>query len=196
MLKTEMRTYSKDNELPKLTVKVKTLAAIIAVMLAVILPQVLYTAGLVTGIGTSLGEMFLPMHLPVMLVGFLAGPFVGAVSGFCAPLVSFALTGMPMAAMLPFMIIELTVYGLCGGALRNVKMPVFGKVLLAQIAGRAVRAGAILASVYVFGNNVISAKIIVTSITVGAAGIVLQWILIPVVLYAVGKGNHNETRIG
>ncbi len=143
------------------------------------------TGGAATGLGTALGEAFLPMHLPILLVGLLAGPYAGAVSGFLSPLLSFALSGMPRAAMLPFMMIELCVYGLATGLLRNVKMPTIGKVVAAQVAVRAVRAAAILLSVYAFGNSQIAVATIWTSIAAGLFGLVLQWAFLPLIVYRI-----------
>ena len=174
-------TYAKQ----KLSIKTQALAAIGAVASAVILPQLFHLMGAISGTGTALGETFLPMHLPIILAGLLAGPYVGAVSGLLAPLLSFALTGMPTAAMLPFMMIELCVYGLTSGLLWNVKMPTVAKVALAQIAGRGVRAVAILLAVYAFGNNAIPVAIIWNSIAAGVFGIVLQLVFIPLVVYRV-----------
>ena len=101
----------------KLSVKAQTLAALIALVSAVALPQIFHLMGAVSGLGTSLGETFLPMHLPILAVGLLAGPWAGLAAGALAPLVSFGLTGMPAAAMLPFMMSELAVYGLVPGLL-------------------------------------------------------------------------------
>lgn len=176
-------TYAK----PKLSVKNQTLATIGAVAAAVALPQLFHVMGALSSTGTALGETFLPMHLPIILAGLLAGPFVGAVSGLLSPLVSFALTGMPTSAMLPFMMIELCVYGLASGLLRNVKMPVIVKVLITQVAGRCVRAAAILIAIYVFGNTAIPVAVIWNSIAAGIFGLALQWALIPLVVYRVEK---------
>ena len=93
-------------EKPRLSVKVQTLAAIAAVAGAVALPQIFHALGAAFGAGTALGETFLPMHLPILLVGLLAGPYAGAAAGLFGPLVSFALSGMPGIAMLPFMMLE------------------------------------------------------------------------------------------
>ena len=49
----------------------------------------------------------------------------GCRNGSGKSLLSFALTGMPSAALLPFMMIELTVYGLVCGLLKNKKCPSF-----------------------------------------------------------------------
>ncbi|MGI6279452.1 MAG: ECF transporter S component [Acutalibacteraceae bacterium] len=176
----------------KKSIKTQALAALIATVAAVALPQVFHVMGLVSGLGSALGETFLPMHLPVMAVGLMSGPLAGATTGFLAPLVSFSLTSMPALSFLPFMMIELAVYGLAAGLLQNAKIPVTFKVLLTQIAGRAIRALAILLSFYVFSNSAIRPEIIVKSIAVGIFGIVLQLTLIPLFVYRVENIKKNE----
>ncbi len=174
-----MNTITKQ----RLSIKAQVLAALAAVIAAVAIPQILHILGASTGLGSSLGEIFLPMHLPIMLVGLIAGPFAGAAAGLAAPLLSSLMTSMPAAGILPFIMIELCVYGLAAGALRGANIPVALKVLITQIAGRAVRAGAICLAVYAFGYEKISAAIIWTSITVGLIGITLQLVLIPLIMY-------------
>jgi len=177
---------------PKLSVKVQTFATVTAIIAAVAVPQLFHVMGAVSGLGTSLGETFLPMHLPIIIVGLLAGPYAGAVSGLLGPLCSFALSGMPGAAMLPFMMIELCIYGLAAGLLRNVKLPTVLKVLIIQIAGRAVRAGAILIAVYAFHYEAIGIATIWESIPAGVFGIVLQLALIPLIVYRVENLKKHE----
>lgn len=181
MSNTAVKTMTKQ----KLSIKAQVLASIFAIVGAAALPQVFHALGAVSGMGTSLGEAFLPMHLPIILVGLLAGPYAGAISGLLGPLVSFGVSGMPGIAMLPFMMIELCAYGLFSGMLRNVKIPVIAKVVIAQVAGRAVRAAAVLVSVYAVGNESIAVSVIWTSIAAGIFGIALQWVLIPLIIYRV-----------
>ncbi len=180
-----MSTAIKTIERPRLSVKVQTIATLAAIVGAVAVPQVFHLLGAASGLGTSLGEAFLPMHLPIILVGLLAGPYAGAIAGLLGPLASFALSGMPGIVMLPFMMIELCGYGLAAGLLRNTKLPTFGKVVIAQIAGRAVRAVAILAAVYLLGNESVRVASIWTSIATGLFGIALQWVLLPLIVYRV-----------
>lgn len=168
-----------------LSVKAQTLATIAAIVGAVAVPQIFHVLGRVSGLGTALGETFLPMHLPIILVGLLAGPYAGAIAGLLGPLASFALAGMPGIVMLPFMMIELCVYGLFAGLLRNVKMPTIAKIVITQIAGRAVRAAAILIAVYALGNESVRVASIWTSIGTGIFGLVLQWSLLPLIVYRV-----------
>lgn len=166
----------------KLTVKTQSLAGLIAVISAIALPQLFHVMGAASGLGTALGEAFLPMHLPIILAGLLCGPYAAASAGAAAPLLSYMLTGMPKAAMLPFMCIELCMYGLAAGLLRNVKLPTIVKVVIVQAAGRAVRAAAIVVGVNFFGSAV-NVSIIWTSIAAGVFGIALQLAFIPLVVY-------------
>lgn len=176
----------------RLSLKVQTAAAIVAVIAAVAIPQIFHVMGAMSGLGTGLGEAFLPMHLPIILVGLLAGPYAGAVAGFIGPIVSFALSGMPGFVMLPFMMVELCVYGLVAGLLRTVKLPVFVKVVLVQIAGRIARGAAIVFAVFVLGNESIRVASIWMSIGTGIFGLVLQWILLPLIVYRVENLKRYE----
>lgn len=171
----------------KLSVRARVLATLGAIVAAVALPQACHLIGATSGVGSALGEALLPMHLPILLAGLLAGPLVGTTVGVLAPLLSFALTGMPRAALLPFMLIELGVYGAVAGLLSRKRMPVLLRVLLAQLAGRAVRAAAILVAAYGFSYTAVPVSIIWTSVRVGLFGILLQWILLPLIVYRVKR---------
>lgn len=185
-------TILKTAAKPRLSVKSQTIAALAAIVGAVAVPQLFHALGALSGLGTALGEAFLPMHLPIFLVGLLAGPYAGAVAGLLGPLVSFAVSGMPGAVMLPFMMIELGAYGLFAGLLRNAKLPTIVKVLAVQVGGRAVRAAAILISVYGFGNERVDASAIWTSISAGLCGLALQWALLPLLVYRAENLKKND----
>lgn len=187
-----MNTSATIMEKPRLSVKVQTLATLAAIAGAVVVPQFFHLLGAASGLGTALGETFLPMHLPIILVGLLAGPYAGAISGILGPVASFALSGMPGLAMLPFMMLELGTYGLAAGLLRNRKLPTVLKVVMAQIAGRAVRAAAILVSVYALGNESVAVASIWTSIGAGLIGLCLQWALLTLIVYRVEGMKKDE----
>lgn len=176
----------------RLSVKKQTIATISAIIGAVVLPQIFHIMGALSGTGTAVGETFLPMHIPVILVGLLAGTVPGAVAGLLSPLVSSLLTGMPSQLMLPFMMIELCAYGLLAGLLKDNKMPDIAKVLTVQVAGRAVRAVAILLAVYALGNEAIKPAVIWESVVTGISGIALQLTLIPLILYRTRNAEKHE----
>ena len=169
----------------KQIITAKALTTVIGITLSVAIPQLFHVIGIVSGTGGLPGSAFLPMHLGVFFTALLAGPTVGAVTGAVSPLLSFALTGMPSAALLPFMMIELTACGLVCGLLKNKKMPVILKVLTAQILGRAIRAAAILIAFYGLKSTEVSPTIILSSIASGLPGLVLQWTLLPLLIYRV-----------
>lgn len=177
------------------TWKSKTFAGLPAVAGALALPQLVHWLGAVSGMGSALGETLLPMHLAVILAGLFAGPLVGLAAGTISPAVSFLLSGMPAAAVLPFMTVELAGYGLAAGLFASVRMPAFFKLLIAQVAGRALRSAAVLIAFYGFGGGLPVASIW-TSIVTGLPGIVLQWALVPLIVFwvermAARKGEHD-----
>lgn len=184
---------TRTRALPSVTFQ--TVAAVLAVVAAVALPQIFHVAGAALGLGPMLGQTLLPMHLPVLLVGLLAGPFAGVATGALAPVVSFALTGMPMAPMVPFMVIELAAYGLFAGLLRGVRMPaavpsVFGwliRLIGAQVAGRLVDLVAIAIAVSLLGNTTMTVASVWAAVVTGLPGLVLQWVAIPVIMVAVDR---------
>ena len=171
----------------KTSIKAQAIGTVIALISAVALPQIVHVIGAVSGMGTSLGEALLPMHLPIILAGLLGGSYVAGIAGLLSPLLSFALTGMPTSAMLPFMMIELCAYGICAGLLKDVKIPTIAKVLIAQIAGRAVRGIAIVIGFYAL-NTAIAPTAIFTSILTGLFGILLQLVIIPLAVYRLKEG--------
>lgn len=181
----------------RLSIKSQTLYAFIAVIAAVAVPQIFHAIGYLSSAGTAAGEIFLPMHLPIILVGLLAGQYAGAAAGILAPLASFAFTtaafgaAMPAKIMLPFMCAELLGYGLCAGLLSKTKMPMAAKVLLTQIGGRALRFGTVAVAIFAFDSPVALTSVW-TATTKGLAGIVLQLVLIPLVMYRIENGKSNE----
>lgn len=181
-------------DLPKLSLSIKAAATVLAIVAAVALPQLFHVIGAVSGQGTMLGVVFLPMHLPIIFVGLIAGPAAGAIAGAAAPLASFLLSGMPMLAMLPLMMVELFAYGLVAGLLREVKLPSLVKVVIVQLAGRVVLTAATAIAVFAFGSSKTVAATWTSDLAAGLPGLALQWALIPLAAYwtesLIAKRNH------
>lgn len=175
-----------------LSVKVQVVATIAAIVSAVALPQIVHLIGRATGMGTGFGELLLPMHLPVLLVGLLAGPFAGTVAGMLGPICSFGLSGMPSAVVLPFMMVELAVYGLCAGLLRKSTLPTMLKVFIAQVAGRVSRAAAVAVAFYVLGTTEIPVVSVWNGTVNGLTGIAIQLLLLPLIVVTVEKMSAHE----
>ncbi|MDR3293566.1 MAG: ECF transporter S component [Clostridiales bacterium] len=169
--------------LKKTAIKTKTLITAVAIVSAVALPQLFHFVGIASGSGAALGTAFLPMHIPVILAALLAGPLFGIITGVLSPLVSFAISGMPAAVMLPYMIVELAGYGLVAGLLYKSKMPVFLKLLAVQIGGRLLRASAVLFAVYALDSQMMTVAQTWEVVLAGLPGILLQWAVIPLLAY-------------
>ena len=153
-----------------------------------LLPWVFHLVG-----GETTGTLFLPMHLPVLLGGFLLGPLFGCAVGILTPLLSGLLTGMPAAAVLPFMTVELAVYGLAaGGFYQRCRLPSLVSLLLAQLAGRLVKALVLLALTGVFGLHVPAPLTVLTAVGAGLPGLALQWVALPLLLAALRRGHLIE----
>lgn len=157
----------------------KIIAVLAAVTASAALPQIFHAIGVISGTGAAVGAAFLPMHIPVILAGLLFGPAVGIAAGIASPLVSSLISGMPAAAVLPFVVIELAIYGLVSGFMSKAKINSFAKLLIVQLAGRAARALAVVAAIYVFGSTTLALASIGEFITAGLFGIVVQWAFIP-----------------
>ena len=157
----------------------KIITILAAIMVSVILPQIFHAIGTISGTGNAIGAALLPMHIPVILAGFIGGPVVAVIVGILSPLASFAISSMPAAPLLPFMMIELSVYGLTAGLISKVKLNSFTQLIIVQLAGRIARALAILVSIYVLGSTSLTIASIGDFITAGLFGIILQWAFIP-----------------
>lgn len=165
----------------KITYKAIVSAGLIA--LAVALPQIVHMA-----LGAPGGVQWLPMYLPVLIGGCLLGTQWGLAVGMLSPLVSFLITSvmgapMPMAARLPFMVLELAVFAAVSGLftrkIADNGLWAFPAVILAQLCGRTVFLGAIAVTQSMTGFTV---PMIWSQIQNGFVGLALQAVLVPVII--------------
>ena len=156
----------------------------------ILLPQLFHLTG-----SSISGQMFLPMHLPVLLCGLLCGWPWGAAVGIVLPLISSAITGMPVMFPNGFsMMGELCTYGVVCGLLylkvfsgKKGLFPIYLSMIPAMLAGRGV-AGLIKWLLLMGTENPLTASAFLASSFVTAwPGIVLQLILIPTVMIALQK---------
>lgn len=155
--------------------------------LGVLFPQVFHLVG-----GPAAGGVWLPMHIPVLLGGFFLGPWWGLALGVITPCLS-AFTGMPSLVRLPFMVCELAAYGFFAGlTTRRFKLPVWAGLPLAQLAGRLIYALALFVAGSLLHLGAFSAVAAWTATVAGLPGIVLQWILVPLLLLAARKAGWMQ----
>ena len=141
------------------------------------------------------GPTFLPMHIFVLVAGLVFGWRAGLVVGFLTPLASYAVSGMPVLSILPQIVVELSVYGLVAGILRerfNLRM--IWSLLGAMIAGRLALLLFVLAlyltvgEIYSpLGQEATPLLAVWSTVKQGWPGIVIQLALIPVIIWLLGK---------
>lgn len=127
--------------------------------------------------GVQAGSTFLPMHIFVLLAGLLFGWRVGLLVGLFTPWISFGVSGMPVLAVLPQISVELTVYGLAAGILREkFNAGIIWSLLGAMLVGRLALALAVFFFPWVETNPLVYLWSVIQQ---GWPGIVIQLIIIP-----------------
>lgn len=145
-----------------------------------------------TGQIQQIGNALCPMHIPVLLCGFFCGPWYALAVGFIAPLLRFALFGMP--PLMPVgiaMSFELATYGLVSGLLYRLlpkKKPyIYVSLIGAMLAGRIVW-GAVRTVMYGLGKSPFGWAAFMSGAFLNAIpGIIVQIVLIPVLVMALKK---------
>jgi len=158
------------------------------VSLAVLLPWVFHQFHLA-------GPTFLPMHIFVLMAGLLFGWRAGVIVGLFTPLASYAVSGMPVLSILPQIAVELSVYGLVAGVLREkYSLRPIWSLLGAMIGGRLALSLALLL-IYLVAGESYSPLGLETSpfaslwsvIEQGWPGIAIQLASIPAIVWLAGK---------
>lgn len=147
---------------------------------------------LLTGQLQQLGNALCPMHIPILLCGFLCGPWYAGTIGLIAPILRFAVFGMP--PLMPIgiaMSFELAAYGILSGWLYRVlpkkKQYIYVSLLAAMLAGRIVW-GCVQVILSGLHKTEFSWEIFLAgAFTNAVAGIVLQLVLIPVLVIVLHK---------
>lgn len=145
-----------------------------------------------TGQIPEIGNMLCPMHIPVLLCGFLCGPGWAALVGMSAPLLRFALFGLP--PLFPTglaMCFELAAYGASAGVLRRLlpRKPAFLYVSLlsAMLLGRIVWGIVRVLLSGVTGAAFTWAAFMASAFTNAIPGMILQIVLLPIIVLALEK---------
>ena len=163
----------------------KLVIAAVCLALCMVLP-------FLTGQIPEIGSMLCPMHIPVLLCGFLCGPAWAALVGAIAPLLRFALFGMP--PLFPTgvaMCVELATYGAVSGVLYRL-MPrkivnIYVSLVAAMLAGRIVWGIVRVALSGVTGSAFTWAAFLSGAFTSAVPGMILHIVLIPLIVLALQK---------
>ena len=143
------------------------------------------------------GPIFLPMHIPVLLCGLVCGWPYGMLCGLLGPLLSSVLTGMPMAPVLPSMMVECAAYGaVAGGMMKLVHTSsAYGDLYVslptAMLAGRFL-AGITKALVFAPGTGL--RAWVMASFVTALPGIVIQLAALPTLAVLLSKAGLIPNR--
>jgi len=145
-----------------------------------------------TGQIPEIGSMLCPMHIPVLLCGFLCGPAWAAGIGAVAPLLRFALFGMPPVFPTGVaMCFELAVYGAVCGAMYQLlprkAVNVYVSLITAMLCGRIVWGAVSLVLSGVTGSPFTWSVFFSGAFTSALPGLILHILLIPIVVLALQR---------
>ena len=136
------------------------------------------------------GSVLLPMHIPVLLCGLVCGWQYGLLCGVMGPILSSLLTGMPPAAVLPSMIVELGIYGCVSGLMMermhtgSLYGDLYISLIVAMLAGR-VASG--ITKALIFAPDTTLAGWAAVSFVTALPGILVQLIVLPSLIVALNR---------
>ena len=175
-----------QTNLKKTTIRRMVWAAV-GLALCMVLP---FLTGQIPQIGSAIS----PMHIPVLLAGFICGPWWAMAVGAVAPLLRFALFGMP--PIFPTgvaMCFELAAYGLVSGAL-YARLPkktsnIYVSLIAAMLLGRVVWGIVRVVLSGVSGEPFTWAAFMAGAFLNAIPGIIIHILLIPIIVLALKKAN-------
>ncbi len=135
--------------------------------------------------GSSAGQVFLPMHFAILIAALTFGTTSSLVVAGISVIFSYLLTGMPSQERLPYMLIELLIYGVLL-SIFNKKYNSYISLIGTIILGRILYAGILFAAVNVFNFSSYGISVI-ESIKIGVPGIIIQLICIPFITKEMNK---------
>ncbi len=149
------------------------------------------------------GATYLPMHIFVLVAALTCGWQAGVIVGLLTPFASYAISGMPVMNVLPQIAVEITVYGLIAGLLRQkYNLRVVWSLLGAMVGGRIALILAVLGVQAITGDVYSPLGPAATpyaavwhTVAQSWPGILAQIALIPVIFWMVGRytrGKHAD----
>ena len=164
--------------------------AAVCLALAMVLP-------FLTGQIQQIGNALCPMHIAIFICGFVCGWPYGLLVGFLAPLLRFAMFGMPPLYPVGIaMAFELAAYGIISGLLYQ-KLPkkipyIYVSLIGAMIGGRIVWGVVQFLLAGLTGTEFPFSAFLAGAVTNAIPGIILHIVLIPVVVIALQKARVIE----
>jgi len=129
--------------------------------------------------GTAAGATFLPMHITVLIAVLTFGITSATIVAGSSIIFSYLLTGMPVLARLPYMLMELVIYAVLLG-LFNKKFNSYISLIATIVLGRIIYALVLFVAIDIFGFQTYNISVI-ESIKTGMPGIIIQLLCVPVI---------------
>jgi len=141
------------------------------------------------------GATYLPMHFFIFAAALTCGWQAGAIVGLLTPFAAYFVSGMPAMTVLPQIAVEVTVYGLIAGLLRQkFNLRVVWSLLGAMVGGRIALliavaiVQAISGHVYSpLGPSATPFAAVWNTVTQAWPGMLIQLALIPLAFWIVGR---------
>lgn len=141
------------------------------------------------------GATYLPMHLFALAAGLAFGWRAGMITGLLSPLVSFAISGMPVLNILPQVVVEITAYGLVAGLLtEKLRLKVIYSLPGAMVGGRIALLVFLSLVYFINGQSYSPLRLetgpldsLGTAVRLGWPGIVLQLTLLPLAFWLAAR---------
>lgn len=167
--------------------------------LAAIFLALAYVMPFLTGQIPQIGSTLCPMHIPVIICGFVCGAPWGVVVGFIAPLLRSFTLGMPLLFPTAFaMAFELAAYGLVTGIMYRVlpkkKGYIYCSLFVAMVAGRLVWGIVQFICMGLDASEFGFSAFWAGAVTNALPGIILQFVLIPVLIMLLEKAKLTSKK--
>lgn len=130
-------------------------------------------------VGSSAGQVFLPMHIAVLIAALTFGGISSLFVAGSSVIFSYLLTGMPSIDRLPYMLIELVIYGVLL-SLFNKKFNSYISLIMTIVLGRIIYSGILFAAINIFGFSSYGISVI-ESFILGIPGVAIQLAAIPLI---------------
>lgn len=180
----KVENMKKTNRLSEVLSNKKIKYAVGTVLLSglgIALPRIFHVLA-----GAQSGATFLPMHICVLIAALTFGAVSSTVVAGSSILFSFLLTGMPSLARLPYMLIELVIYGILLSVF-NKKFNSYVSLVMTIVLGRILYAGILFSAVNILGLSSYGISVM-ESVRIGIPGIILQLLFVPVLAKIINKG--------
>ncbi|ENK0839598.1 ECF transporter S component [Clostridium botulinum] len=135
------------------------------------------------------GSIFLPMHIPILIGGFILSPYFALAVGVLTPLLSHLFTGMPPFPFVYVMVVELLTYGVVISILYNKKkIGIYPSLIIGMLSGRLANILCNYLVLHLIMTKPFKFSVVLAGLFVkGLPGIIIQLILIPILVKALGK---------